>query len=335
MQPSEPELAAAAAAFTELVAHTPFAVGKAISARERARLGVPDELLPEHSSLVYGETSLATVARVLAVAEQLRRPPAVGGDGDADDGVAAQQRAEVFLDVGSGLGKPVFAAALLRPWALCAGVELLAGLHETARHLQEAWDGGLPFVVRGVRATQFRVPASARATRIALRRGDAASAHDMARTRFEESGDEGGEGAGEDWDADGGGEARGERARSEEGSGAAASLWACVDVAYACSTCFDETTVARVATAAMAMRPGSLFATAGVRLPTEWGALVAELEGCDMSWGRATVFVHERAYSPPQARLTAPPEAAGAGGCGVQACVQAFRRSSSATTRSG
>jgi hypothetical protein len=71
-------------------------------------------------------------------------------------------------------------------------------------------------------------------------------------------------------------------------------LWAAVDVALACSTCFDEQTVERMVRAAMLMRPGAIFATCSIRLPAEWGWLVAVLPRCPASWGETTVYVHER-----------------------------------------
>jgi hypothetical protein len=47
---------------------------------------------------------------------------------------------DVFLDIGSGCGRLVMGAALLRPWRFCAGVEIIPELHGLAtrahRHLR-------------------------------------------------------------------------------------------------------------------------------------------------------------------------------------------------------
>ena len=190
----------------------------------------------------------------------------------------AEQRREVFLDVGSGIGKPVFAAALLRPWLRCVGVELLEGLHLEALSLREAWRGGLPYSRRGVKQTLFHVPPEARAARIDLRCADACDAAALPLGNAEDEEDAGLSDA--------------EFARP---------LWAAVDVALACSTCFDEDTVARMVRAATRMRPGTFFATCSTRLPAEWGALVAELPRCPASWGETTVYVHERRGAPQEA----------------------------------
>jgi len=276
--------ALAAAALAELFAPVPFSAGKEISLRGREALGVPEERIAEAPALVYGETSATALARVLAVVERRRRErrrecsdagagadASAGGAGDADADVRDEQRREVFLDVGSGIGKPVFAAALLRPWARCVGVELLEGLHAEALALRETWRGGLPFSQRGVKQTLFRIPPEARTARLDLRCADAC---DAARLTLGNAEDE------EDADLDDAAFAR--------------PLWSAVDVAFACSTCFDEATLARVAQAAEAMRPGALFAACSAPMPAAWGALVAELPDCPVSWGTTTVYVSER-----------------------------------------
>jgi SAM-dependent methyltransferase len=273
--------AEAAAALAELFAPVPFAAGREISLREREARGVQHERLSEASELVAGAASAAVVARVLAVVERRRRErraalaPAAPAGAAADvaeaAAVAAEQRRETFLDVGSGIGKPVFAAALLRPWARCAGVELLEGLHAEALALREAWRGGLPFSRRGVKQTLFHVPPEARAARIDLRCADACYAAALTL-----------------------GNAEDEEDASLPDADFERPLWAAVDVALACSTCFDEQTVERMERAAMLMRPGAIFATCSIRLPAEWGWLVAVLPRCPASWGETTVYVHER-----------------------------------------
>ena len=55
---------------------------------------------------------------------------------------APPQAAEggVFYDLGSGTGKPVFAAALLQKWDRCVGIELLGELHTIAMRIRERWE---------------------------------------------------------------------------------------------------------------------------------------------------------------------------------------------------
>ena len=277
-----------AAAYSELLAMHPFSVGKQISARHRERIGVTDEKLAEHSSLTYGETPLETVARVLESSDRLRRAPGV----DAEAAAAAQRR-EVFLDVGSGVGKPVFAAALLRPWARCIGVELMRGLHRTARELRRAFRSGLPFVQRGVKGTLYRVPAEARATRIELRCGDVTSAATMALEGSDDEDDDYGEDDEGDDDEEDEGRDGTESDRSPAPGPQLESLWSQVDVAFACSTCFDEAMMQRLSQAALPMRPGTVFATSGVRMSEDWGEVV-ECVSANMSWGEATIFIHVR-----------------------------------------
>jgi hypothetical protein len=36
------------------------------------------------------------------------------------------------MDLGSGLGKPVFMAAMICPWGRCTGVELMGERHDAA-----------------------------------------------------------------------------------------------------------------------------------------------------------------------------------------------------------
>jgi SAM-dependent methyltransferase len=261
-------LADAAAVFDALYGVLPFSAGKDISARDREELGVPDEALAGRPALTYGETPLPTLAAALA-----RIAEAHGG----------VREGATFLDVGSGTGKPVFAAALLHPWARCVGVEILPGLHAAALGVRAAWAGGLPYVQRGVKGALYRVPPRARATRIMLMCADACAEGGL------ESGGAGGEGESEEED----GAAEGEDDGAE--AGGRGLPWSEVDVAYACSTCFDDATIARLAQRASGMRPGAFFILAGVdALPGgEWEA-VAALEGAAMSWGSATVHIHRR-----------------------------------------
>jgi hypothetical protein len=279
------------AAFEELFAHLPFSVGRDLSVRDREERGVDD--LRDAPALAYGETPLSTVAAALLRIEQ----PDLGGVPRGTD----------FLDVGSGTGKPVFAAALLftsRVWRRCVGVELLPSLFQTSLEVLDAFRGGLPFLQKGVKETQYRIPAAARSLPIDFFCGDAVG------------------GPGAEPLVDGAGEEVGPSDGLD---------WSRVGVAYACSTCFDEETMAKLAVAASAMRPGSYFVTASMPLPTaasqdkkagaeegaeassgpgaasdapaepqlrpedvEWD-VVAELTGQQMSWSANTsVYIQRR-----------------------------------------
>jgi len=269
--------------FDQLCLIYPFHVGKAVSARDREKeFGISDDLLHANTSFTYGETSLSTIARLLEVVEN-HRPLGKEEDGCLED----KQRREVFLDVGSGIGKPVFAAALIRPWSLCVGVELLRGLHEIAHEMQKHWKSGLPYVQRGVKGTLYRIPATARRSRILFRCGDITDEEVMKvrQTRLERDEEE-------DNDDDNDYNNIVDELGLEETNDS--TLWELVDVAYACSTCFDEPTVMKVAQAAMRMRPGTIFATSGVHLPSTWGKLIETIPQTSMSWGTCEVFVYKR-----------------------------------------
>lgn len=103
------------------------------SAQERA-------LTPGNRNLLYGELPCPGPLRALfRVLRGLGLEP--GG---------------LFVDLGSGAGRPCVAAALLHPFAACEGLELLTGLHaqslEAARRCRELLPG-LATELRFVRAS--------------------------------------------------------------------------------------------------------------------------------------------------------------------------------------
>ena len=269
--------------FDQLCSFYPFHVGKAISARERENeFGISDDLLSNNTSFTYGETSLSSVARLLEVVENHRNLPIIDSNN-----LEEQQKCEVFLDVGSGIGKPVFAAALLRSWSLVIGVELLHGLHEIALEIRDQWRGGLPYVQRGVQGTLYRIPKFARKTQMLFRCGDITDESVMAirRKRNEcDTDDDSDDYNYDDLDDD-------DRYGKDV---SVLSLWELVDVAYACSTCFDELTLIKISQAAMQMRSGTFFATSGVQLPDTWGKLIETIPDVEMSWGTCTIYVFQR-----------------------------------------
>lgn len=260
---------AATAAIDELFAHLPFAVGRDLSVRDRESRGVDD--LRDAPALAYGETPLSTVAAALQRIETLSGRIPRGLD---------------FLDVGSGTGKPSFAAALLFPagtgvWRRCVGVELLPSLFSTSLEVLEAWEGGLPFLERGRKETQYRVPADARRVPVHFFLGDAFGDGPLVSMGGDDSPvrpKTGGEGAAADASTAAAADPTPSSSlpppSEDEGLD-----WSRVGVAYACSTCFDEETMKRLGKRARAMRPGSYFVTASVTLPTAAGGGGAAGEG--------------------------------------------------------
>lgn len=80
--------------------------------------------------LTYGEFDFYFFAELLDRAWEHYAPGNPGGG----ETVEAAWKNKVFIDVGSGAGRLVLAAAALHPtgWKQCRGVELLSGLHEAA-----------------------------------------------------------------------------------------------------------------------------------------------------------------------------------------------------------
>mmetsp|Transcript_22136 Transcript_22136/g.41520 ORF Transcript_22136/g.41520 Transcript_22136/m.41520 type:complete len:322 (-) Transcript_22136:29-994(-) len=107
--------------FSKITSMYPAIIGKAVSKKER-----DDEDLHDDQGLVYGEIQFATFALALEKIRHkykgLREP---GG---------------VFVDVGSGTGKPVFAALLMHEFDKVIGIEILNGLHDISLELQAVWN---------------------------------------------------------------------------------------------------------------------------------------------------------------------------------------------------
>jgi len=91
----------------ELVITTPVSLGKKASSKER------DEKRLGASTLVYGEIRFEPYAITI---EKVKKW--YGG---------LQKPGGVYYDIGSGTGKPTFAAALLHDFDKCYGIEILAG----------------------------------------------------------------------------------------------------------------------------------------------------------------------------------------------------------------
>ena len=106
--------------YRKLTASHPVVLGKSKSRKERI---AKDLTSPD---LVYGEV---TFELMQAVFNELKR---MGG--------VLHRRSGVFVDLGAGLGKPVFSAALLHSFKKCVGVEVLQTLHESSEEMNEIFN---------------------------------------------------------------------------------------------------------------------------------------------------------------------------------------------------
>lgn len=73
--------------------------------------------------------------------------------------------------------------------------------------------------------------------------------------------------------------------------------WSIADVCFANSTCFDDRLIKKVANRARACRKGAFFVTLTKKIPTpDWTLL--EQKMYKMSWGGATVYIHQKNTDP-------------------------------------
>lgn len=226
-------------AFNELYLAHPSSVGCDISSRAREEIGVTDEDLPSYPALTYGETPLEAISSALQYIETTYGSNAINYSQSA------------FLDIGSGTGKPVFAAALLRPWERCIGIEILEPLYLVSEEIKEyVWNTGLPYLIPGNKQTQYRIPVQARKIDIDLICGDINEPSIV--------------------------------------------NWKNIRFAYACSTCFDEHTIEKMANVtATNMVPNTYLVCSSVELEHKAWEPVHSLSA-HMSWGLATLFIHRR-----------------------------------------
>ncbi|KAG7399611.1 hypothetical protein PHYBOEH_008399 [Phytophthora boehmeriae] len=131
--------------FEALYQEHPLKVAKQASREERREREIIS------MSLVYGEIAFAPFKVVLDVLKRwhhvLKKP---GG---------------VFLDIGSGSGKAVFAAALLHDFDACQGIEVLEGLHAISQQVLQRWE-------KQIKPT-FALSMQKKRTRISFTLGDA------------------------------------------------------------------------------------------------------------------------------------------------------------------
>ncbi|RLN47804.1 hypothetical protein BBJ28_00022292 [Nothophytophthora sp. Chile5] len=117
---SEETMAAMTLAFEALYEEHPLSVAKLASRTERR------EREYISMSLVYGEIAFTPFKVVLDVLKRWHHVLAKPGG--------------VFLDIGSGSGKAVFAATLLHDFDACVGIEVLEGLHAISQDVLQRWE---------------------------------------------------------------------------------------------------------------------------------------------------------------------------------------------------
>lgn len=108
--------------FVDVFRPYPFAVCRALSAEERQGKGLVT------AQLAYSEVTFRGVADLLRdLRENLKLPTMTRGGGK-------------FVDLGSGVGKAVLAAAMAHSFSEVVGVEMLQSLHEAAVHALDRYD---------------------------------------------------------------------------------------------------------------------------------------------------------------------------------------------------
>ncbi|KAA0163036.1 hypothetical protein FNF28_04426 [Cafeteria roenbergensis] len=136
----------AMAVHEQLFRSLPFAVVRALSAEERQRRGLVTAQLAYSEARFDGMAGLISVMRDELALTALKR-----GGGK-------------FVDLGSGVGKALMAAALLHSFDECVGIELLRPLHEAAVAMLDKFD----------RTARQALPASRRRVAVQLVRDDLA-----------------------------------------------------------------------------------------------------------------------------------------------------------------
>jgi hypothetical protein len=104
--------------YDKLVIEHPKSVGSTISSKERKMASF------RSSVYVYGEI------RFDSFAVALHKVRVYGG---------MKEPGGVFYDLGSGIGKPVFAAALIHDFSKAVGIEMLPGLNKIGLELLDRW----------------------------------------------------------------------------------------------------------------------------------------------------------------------------------------------------
>lgn len=126
--------------YNRVMADYPCSVGKAVSKKER------DETGKHHSTLVYGEITFDSFALVFdKIKATYGQPCPINGL----PGVM-QEPGGIFYDIGSGTGKPVFAAVALHAFKKAVGIEILEGLFHTSQEIAIKWEAEAKPALRGL-----------------------------------------------------------------------------------------------------------------------------------------------------------------------------------------
>jgi hypothetical protein len=110
--------------FLSLTKAIPYENARMSSRAERASSSQPDA-----PNLTYGEVSFESLAEIFKKIKEYD---------------SLSDREVTFVDLGSGCGRPIIAAALLHPFKHLIGIEILEGLHYMALEAKNAWldEGG-------------------------------------------------------------------------------------------------------------------------------------------------------------------------------------------------
>lgn len=120
LQLNEDKIKRANAIYEMLMKDYPTPIGKAISKKQR-----DDENLRD-PTLVYGEIHFKTYALTFEKIRNLYSGLSEPGG--------------VFVDIGSGTGKPVFGAILMHEFDKATGIEILDGLHKLSNEILDYWN---------------------------------------------------------------------------------------------------------------------------------------------------------------------------------------------------
>ena len=269
----------------------PVDVAKRLSESERAQrndlearqapAAAPDPHAPglhaaSNDALVYGEVDVASFAEIFA--NYLPNLPASGG---------------LFVDLGSGTGRAVFAAWLLHDFERCVGVELLRSLYDISantlaeyRQQQQEQQHG-----QQQRAPVRASPASAASAAAAAapassKKGKASSHHASAAAGVEMELDSRPALAFQRLALD--------ASRVEFTLGDLRRFdWSRADCVFCAATCFDGPLLQHIADEAARLRSGAYLISLSEALKGPHLRLAHSIV-YRMSWGRATVHIHER-----------------------------------------
>lgn len=170
---------------------------------------------------------------------------------------AMQNSGGKFVDVGAGIGRAVFAAALAHDWDCCVGIEVLQGLHAVSTEALSVW----------VEAVATEPPE----TRVRKEQRRRALAGVSACPELPESK---------------------QHMEIEFILGSAIVLpWDDADLVFINSICFDEDLMRQLASQAFKLKDTAIVVTMTRVLPCDRFEVIDEMK-IQQDWGHATVYVH-------------------------------------------